>query len=113
MRLLPTLALFAFLFVNVEGVAELADHGQPHDHSIPYEHAHHGADKDEVELTHAEVDDVHCDHCCHVHFSSIAHPYPIDGSIEYSGRTIELSDEAIPEFLIAPPTPPPDPTYLT
>ena len=113
MRLLSNLALFALLFVNIEGVTELADHGQPHDYSALHEHAHQTTDKEEIELTHAEANDVHCDHCCHAHFSSIAHLHPISASIEHPGQTIELSDDSIPEFLISPPTPPPDPTYLS
>ena len=113
MRLLSHLALVALLFVNIEGVAELADHGQPHDHPIPHEHAHHSSDSGEGVLAHAEANGAHCDHCCHVHFSSIAHLHPISASIEYSGQELELTDGAIPEFFLSPPTPPPDPTYLS
>ena len=106
MRLMSKLALVALLLVNIEAVAELANHGQPHDHSIPHEHAHHSVDMDEIKLTHTEANDVDCDHCCHVHFSSLAHMHPTSASIEYSGPTIELCDDAIPEFLVSPPTPP-------
>ena len=111
---LSNLTLVLFLFVSVEGAADMVVHGLPHDHSIIHEKTHdHSADELEGEHVHADSDGLHCDHCCHAHFSSIAHLHAISFSVEHSGETMELSDDAMPEFLITPPTPPPDPTCLS
>ena len=111
---LSYLALIALLFANIEGAAELVDHGLPHDKSILHERAHsHTSDEHEAELSHAESDSVHCDHCCHAHFSSIVCLHSMNISVAYSGQMMVLRDDDVPEFLSAPPTPPPDPTPLS
>ena len=111
---LSNLAVFTLLFASIEGATDLVVHGLPHGDSTMHGEVHnHALDAHDDERSNGKFDGLHCDHCCHAHLSSIAQLHPCIASIEYSRQTIELSNEAIPDYLVAPPTPPPDPTYLS
>ena len=104
---LSKLAIFTLLFASIEGATDVVVHGLPHSDLTVSERAHnHASDQ-------LDVESAHCDHCCHAHLSSIASLGTINLTVEYSGQTMVMTDEALPEFSIAPPEPPPDPNHLS
>ena len=108
------LALLSFLFVSIEGAADVVVDGMPHGDPTSHEQEYgHSLNAHDGDLSDSELDGDHCDHCCHGHSSSIAHSglaplsVPTDEQVEipYSDR---LSD-----LLLTPPTPPPDALILS
>ncbi len=108
------LALLSFLFASIEGAADVVmdgiPHGDPTGHEQEYGHAleAHGGD-----LSDAELDGEHCEHCCHGHSSSLTHSYFVNVSPAAGKQPFDLLDDLLPDLLLSPPTPPPDPHNLS
>ena len=106
---LTNLALLSFLFVSIEGAADVVVDGLPHGDSVSHQQEYgHGLEVHGGELSDAELDGDHCDHCCHGHSSSISHSHFLDALSDSGKQVRDSRDEPLPDFLRSPPTPPPD-----
>ena len=111
---LSNLALLSFLFVSIEGAADVVVDGIPHGDPISHEQEYgHALDAHGGEISDSELDGDHCDHCCHGHSSGIAHSNFVSALGGSGQRVLVLHNEPLPDFLLTPPTPPPDPHNLS
>lgn len=103
------LIVVSLIFVSLEGAADVVTEGVPHGtdevHQSEFGHplkAHDGESSD------TELDDEHCQHCCHGHSAAVAARFesiktPLTSNRYRSGRSANHRD-----FARAPPTPPPN-----
>lgn len=101
--------IFSLLFVSLEATTDVFVDGVPHgDDASHQQEFGHPLDAHDGEASAAELDDDHCEHCCHGHSASmtaqvaalaapiLCHDYGI-------GRSTRIRN-----FAQAPPTPPPN-----
>ena len=111
---LSNLALLSFLFMSIEGAADVVVDGIPHGgHDSHLEEFGHALDAHGGELSDTELDGDHCDHCCHGHSSEIAESDLVSKFSSSVRGGPAFQDEPLPDFLLTPPTPPPDPNNLS
>ncbi len=111
---MSTLALLSFLFASIEGAADVVLDGIPHGDPIGHEQEYgHSLEAHDGEMSDAELDGEHCDHCCHGHSSSLIHSHFVNVPFEAGKKPFDLRDDLSPDFLLSPPTPPPDPQNLS
>ncbi len=108
------LALLSFLFVSIEGTADVVLDGIPHGDPISHEQEFgHSLEAHDGEQSDAELDGDHCEHCCHGHSSSLAHSHFVNVPVEDGKQSLDPRDDLLPDLPLSPPTPPPDPQNLS
>lgn len=108
------LALLSFLFVSIEGATDIVVDGMLHgDAATHAEEFGHSLDTHGGEVSDAELDGDHCDHCCHGHSSSVTHSQLANDVVDNGEQAEDSYHDQLPDLLLAPPTPPPDPLILS
>ena len=108
------LAILSFLFVSIEGATDVVEDGMPHgDASTHLQEFGHSLDAHEGEISDAELDGEHCEHCCHGHCFSITTSV-LTTSEQHPFRGVQLPYADQLEVLVhSPPTPPPDASIIS
>ena len=105
---LQNIVILSLVLVSLEGAADVFAENFPHgDETSHLEEFGHGLQAHGGELSDAELDGEHCQHCCHGHCSASA-----STAIAYSPLLVQnrqsLYTSNITERPLAPPTPPPN-----
>ena len=109
------IATVSFLFVSIEGAADVVVDGMLHgDATSHQEEFGHPLDAHGGELSDTELDGEHCNHCCHGHCSGITHYSDLTTSqvLAHENPHDRYIDH-LRALLLTPPTPPPDARNLS
>lgn len=103
------LAILSFLFVSIEGAADVVVDGIPHGDTTTHQQEFgHTLDAHNGEVSDAALDGEHCEHCCHGHCFSITNSV-LTTSEQHSFREEQPPYvDQLPILVLTPPTPPPD-----
>lgn len=104
------IVIVSFLFVSIEGAADVVVDGMPHgDATSHQEEFGHPLDAHGGELSDTELDGEHCSHCCHGHCSGITDSSDLTASRESThANPHDRYIDHLPLLFLTPPTPPPD-----
>ncbi len=103
------LAILSFLFVGIEGVADVVMDGTPHSDATSHQQEFgHALDAHDGKVSDAALDGEHCNHCCHGQcFSTADSNLTTLSAHPYKGEPTPYADQ-LQVLVLTPPTPPPD-----
>jgi len=99
--------MISVLFMSVDGAADVASTGHPHGGDPTHLVDEHTVASPDV-ASESELDIDHCEHCCHVHTSSITGQVTIAVPVLIAGYQKVRRAPHVCNFAQAPPTPPPN-----
>jgi len=112
--LLCKLALLSFLFVSIEGAADVVVDGIPHgDETSHQQEFGHTLDAHNGEMSDEALDGEHCEHCCHGHTLSISNSILTTSEVHSSKGEQPPYADHLSVLVLTPPTPPPDAQYIS
>lgn len=106
--------LVCFLFVSIEGAADIVVDGVPHGDSTSHaEEFGHALDAHDGDTSTTELDGEHCDHCCHGHSVGMPHSGWLAAPAKNQDSIQQRFLDRLLDYRIAPPTPPPNAQHFS
>ncbi len=101
--------MFSLLLTGVEGATDIAMDGAPHGTELSHEDDFgHSLEAHKDATTDGELNDDHCQHCCHGHSAGITGQFATTPSPLITAGRHTISSAHVRSLGQAPPTPPPN-----